>query len=262
MDTTEDEKSDITFKEEDVLTEQVGEKSAAAFEKADQIAKEIAIETTLKSTDAMENAIKKFQSYVKHKIKNEGGAKENFAQASELVGDLVEVATEMIAEHVPVLGVLMKHGALRMLGAANEAGDLDTAATDLIAELSQLHSNATNAVGPLLEEHSWEVRNAYGAAKDPSEKKAGVKAALGKIGIAVPKPDAGAHIYQALVARLNIDAWIESCRSGKNGKTAECATDAAIPGIEKDAEEESKKAFREDDGKKQKQEKGKAMPMG
>ena len=76
----------------------------------------------------------------------------------------------------------------------------------------------------------------------------------------MPKPDAGARIYQQLVQTVKIDEWIESCRSGKNAKTTECATDGAIPEIKKDAEKDAKHTFHEDDGKKQ--QKGKAIPMG
>ncbi|MCU1282237.1 MAG: hypothetical protein JWM53_5783, partial [bacterium] len=131
MATTADEKSDVSFKEEDVLEEQVGKKSAAELEKADHVATEIVTEALIKSIDATENAFHKFQTYVKHKIDKEGSAREKFAQASELVGDLVEVATEVFAEDVPVLGVLLKHGALKALSTANEAENLDTAASAL-----------------------------------------------------------------------------------------------------------------------------------
>jgi hypothetical protein len=63
-----------------------------------------------------------------------------------------------------------------------------------------------------------------------------------------------------LVEKLNLDAWIEACRSGKSGKTAECATDGVVPDIKKGAEKDAQEAFQEDDGKKQ--ERAKAIPRG
>ena len=110
------------------------------------------------------------------------------------------------------------------------------------------------------EEHKWDVRNAYASAKETPEKKSAVKATLAGFGIAIPKPDAGARIFQQLVEKLNIDAFIEACRTGKSGKTAECATDAAVPGIKEDAAKDAQQAFPEEEGKQQ--DKGKAMPVG
>src|SRR5581483_8844231 len=150
-------------------------------------------------------------------------------------------------EHVPVFGVLMKHGALLGLHAANETENVLTAANQMIAEMDGQRDQATQAVPSLLEEHKWEIRNAYSSAKETPDKKASVKATLAGFGIAVPKPDAGARIFQQLVEKLNIDAFIEACRTGKSGKTAECATDAAVPGIKEDAAKEKQKAFPEDE---------------
>src|SRR5262249_7530186 len=109
----------------------------------------------------------------------------------------------------------------------------------------------------IVEAHKAAIRNAWLSAKDPSKREAAVQHALASVGISMPKPDASARIYQQLEETTNIEAWIQSCRSGRNLKTAECATDAGIAEAKKDAEQNAKATYHEDDGKKQ----GKAMPM-
>ncbi len=125
------------------------------------------------------------------------------------------------------------------------------AAQDMIADMAMERNEAVARVPSLLEEHKYEIRNSFAAAKQPSDKEKAVNTALASIGIGVPKADAAARIFQMLVERLNLDAWIEACRSGKSGKTAECATDGAVPDIKKGAEKDAQEAFQEDDGKKQ-----------
>jgi hypothetical protein len=211
---------------------------------------------------AASNAFNKFRSYARTKAQSAGGAYEHFSHASELVADLVEVACEEMIEHVPVFGVLMKHGALLGLHAANESEDVLAAADEMIAEMDGQRDQAAQGLPALLEEHKWAIRNAYtsGKGKETPEKEAAVKATLAGIGIAVPRPDAAAHIFHQLVEKLNIDAFIDACRTGKSGKTAECATDGAVPGIKEDAAKETQKTFPEEESKKQ--DKGKAMPIG
>lgn len=253
---------DVVFSEDDkqTLKDQVGASSANELLEADACAHELAQDAVIKSMSASSAAFNRFRSYAGEKAKHAGGAYEHFAHASELVADLVEVACEEMVEHVPVFGVLMKHGALLGLHGANETEDVLTAADNMIAEMDRERDRAAQAVSPLLEEHKWEIRNAYTSAKETPDKKAAVKATLAGFGIAVPRPDAGARIFQQLVEKLNIDAFIEACRTGKSGKTAECATDGAVPGIKEDAAKEAQKAFPDEEGKKQ--EKGKAVPIG
>src|SRR5438045_2134831 len=121
-----DEKGDVVFSEDDekTLKDQVGATSATELLKADDCAHEIAQDAVIRSMSAASAAFSKFRSYADQKAKSAGGAYEHFAHASELVADLVEVACEEMIEHVPVLGVLMKHGALLGLHAANETEDV------------------------------------------------------------------------------------------------------------------------------------------
>ena len=249
--------SDIAFDEKDELAAQVGDKSAAELEKADSVAKDIANDAIIHSLSMTITAFERFRAYAEQKVK-QGGVYEEFDHASELVGDLVEVAAEQMIEEVPVIGTLLKHGTLLGLRAANEHENVMDAAQDMIADMAMERNEAVGRVPSLLEEHKFEIRNAYAAAKQPSDREKAVKTTLASIGIGVPKADAAARIFQMLVEKLNLDAWIEACRSGKSGKTAECATDGAVPDIKKGAEKDAQEAFQEDDGKKQ--EKGKAIP--
>ncbi len=98
--------SDITFDEKDELGAQVGEKSAAELEKADSIAKDIANEAIIHSLSMTITAFERFRAYAEQKVK-QGGVYEQFDHASELVGDLVEVAAEQMIEEVPVIGTLL-----------------------------------------------------------------------------------------------------------------------------------------------------------
>lgn len=177
---------EVTFDEKDVLKEQVGAKSADALEKADHMAREIATEAIVNTMSATMVAFDRFRSYAKAKVEKEGGLYEKFDHASELVADLVEVAAEEMIEDVPVVGVLLKHGALVGLHAANEHESVEAAAAEMIAEMSQQRGDAASAVPGLLAEHKYDVRNAYAKAKDPSEKESAVKTTLAGLGIAVP----------------------------------------------------------------------------
>lgn len=240
--------SDVTFQEEDVLADQVGKKSAADLEQADAFAHEYIQDVIAKSTRSAMNGFEHFRSYAMQQA-SKHGAHDQFAKAGKLVGDLVVVATKQMLQSVPVVGVLLKHGIMAGLDAINGQEKFDVAAQQLIATMSSAFDG--DAASTLVDAHRTETRNAWLSAKDPSQKRASVKAALSGVGIAMPAADAAARIYQQLVETANVEAWIQSCRSGANGKTAECATDGAIPEIKKDAEQEAHKSFQEDDGKKQ-----------
>jgi hypothetical protein len=251
-----DQESDVVFKEEDVLVDQVGEKGAANLQAADSFAKEYIQDAIVRSIRAAMGAFESFRDYAGRKA-SQHGAHDAFAKAGKLVGDLIVVATKQMLSSVPVVGILLKHGIMAGLDAANGEENFQKAAQQLVATMARAFSGAAGA-DELLQAHQVEIRNAWLSAKEPSKKKEAVIKALAGEGIARPAPDAGARIYQQLVETLQIDAWIESCRSGKNARTAECATDGAIPEIKKNAEKEANETFQEDDGKKQ----GKAMPIG
>lgn len=233
--------SDITFDDRDVLEDQLGPKDAAELERAYQFGKEEVQEAITRSLSAASAAYASFKVYVTQKTKKEGKVFEEFDQAGELVGDLVEVASEC-EDILPVFGTLMKHFSLAALKGANEHESLQDAAEAIVAELEKEREHAAAFAPQLLEEHAMEVRNAYASAKggvtDKEKAEAGV---LTSIGLGKPPVNAGAQLYGRLVERVNVDAWIESCRSGKNGKTAECATDAELPRGKQEGKDEEKK---------------------
>lgn len=250
-----EQEGDVVFNGEDVLADQIGKKGAADLQAADQFAHDYVQDVIAASLSASIRAFEHFRNYANSKA-SKHGAHDQFAKAGKLVGDLVVVATKQMLSTVPVIGVLLKHGIMAGLDAINGQENFTNASQQLIATMSDA-LGAANA-SAIVESHQVEIRNAWLSAKDPSQKKAAVKHSLAASGIAMPAPDAAARVYQQLVETLNIEAWIESCRAGKNAKTAECATDGAIPEIKKDAEKDAKETFHEDDGKKQ----GKAVPMG
>jgi len=250
-----DQESDVVFEEKDVLKDQVGGKGEAELLAADHFAHEYIQDVIARSMGAAQRAFNHFAIYAKHKA-SEHGAQDRFAKAGKLVGDLVVVATKQMLLAVPVAGILLKHGLMAGLDAMNGKDNFAEACDQAILAMSD--AMEMSAADELTQAHQVEIRNAWLSAKDPSKREAAVKHALAPVGIAMPAHDAAARIYQQLVETSNIEAWIESCRAGKNARTADCATDDGIKEIKQEAAKDAKETFHEDDTKK----KGKAMPMG
>jgi hypothetical protein len=236
-----EQQSDITFDERDEFEAQLGPKDAAELEKADHFAREQVQIAIMRSLSAASAAYVNFEQYVKQKAKKEGKVFEDFGEAGELVGDLVEVASEC-EDILPVFGTVMKHFSLAALRAANEHESLIDAAGAIVAGIEKERDQAAAFAPQLLEEHAMEIRNAYAGAKgEVTDREKAVTHVLSSLGLGVPPVNAGAQLYGRLVERVNVDAWIESCRSGKNGKTAACASDSELPKFKQEGKDEEKK---------------------
>lgn len=80
------------------------------------------------------------------------------------------------ASGLPVVGVLLKHGIMAGLDEINGQEKFDVAAQQLIATMSPAFDG--DAASTLVDAHRAAIRNAWPSAKDPSEKKMSMKAAL------------------------------------------------------------------------------------
>jgi hypothetical protein len=255
----------IAFEEGSEVEGQLDEKTQRDIMKADQFVDRISQRALSQSLGAVQAAFEAFRDYAPEKEEKEGSI-----EWADLVGDLVEVATGAMFEHVKLIGavfkeaigVALKHAAIGSLkGVAPEKRSVRDIAQHMIAEMAIQQEQGNDKLSAFTDAHRGEFRNAYLSAEgDDKAKQAACQKAMATQGIEVPAPNAGRLVFTSIVERFNIDRWVEGCKTGKDAKTADCATDAAIPGIKKDAEEEGKEKFhqQDDDGKQ----KGKAVPIG
>jgi hypothetical protein len=221
----------VIFEEGETVVGEIPARTLAAIEEADRVAWELTQEGLAQGARCSAAALSSFEKYVQKKVKNE----RSDVNLAEVVGDLVEAAVAAISEEVPVLGIVLKHMAIAILDKASEQVDLVEAAGDLTTKIGRLDINSPELIKLAIEDHRAELRDAYLAATGSrAQRREAMKGAMARAGIGIPTPGAGKAIFQSLVTRLNIDAWIESCRHG-NGRAAACASDAMIPYLAADA---------------------------
>jgi hypothetical protein len=255
----------VAFEEGSEVEGQLDQKTQLDIIRADQFIDRISMRVMAQSMGAVQSAFEAFRDSAAEKKEQEGSI-----EWVDLVGDLVEVATGAMFEHVKLIGavfkeaigVALKHAAIGSLNAmAPEKRSVSGIAQHMITELAIQQVQGNDKLSAFTDAHRGEFRNAYLSAEgDANKKQAACEKAMATEGIEMPAPNAGRLVFTSIVERFNIDRWVEGCKTGKDAKTADCATDAAIPGIKKDAEQEGKERFHEqdDDGKQ----KGKAVPIG